>query len=93
MNPLLKTPLLLTAGTLSMGALTLLATASGELPVSFSHTLQAVSNGLRFSHYPLPAIEQGVVCQYRMSRTVMAACGGGGLAICGVVLQSLLLLT
>ena len=90
MNPLLKTPLLLTAGTLSLGALILLATASGELPVSFSHTLQAVSNGLGFSHYPLPAIEQGVVWQYRMSRTVMAACSGGGLAICGVVLQSLL---
>lgn len=90
MNPLLKTSLLLTAGTLSTGALTLLAAASGELPVSFSHTLQAVSNGLGVSQYPLPAIEQGVVWQYRMSRAVMAAFSGGGLAICGVVLQALL---
>lgn len=90
MNPLLKTSLLLTAGTLSMGALTLLAAASGELPVSFSHTLQAVSNGLGVSQYPLPAIEQGVVWQYRMSRAVMAAFSGGGLAVCGVVLQALL---
>lgn len=90
MNPLLKTSLLLTAGTLSTGALTLLAAASGELPVSFSHTLQAVSNGLGVSQYPLPAIEQGVVWQYRMSRAVMAAFSGGGLAVCGVVLQALL---
>ncbi len=47
-------------------------------------------HGLGLTAYVLPQPEEGIVWQYCMSRALMAACSGGGLALCGLVLQSIL---
>ncbi|WP_329604861.1 FecCD family ABC transporter permease [Vibrio nitrifigilis] len=84
------TALLMTLSLLSVFVLMVLAARIGDVPVSFSHTWMAITNGLGFTHYSLPALEQGIIWQYRMSRALMAACSGAGLALCGVILQALL---
>ena len=67
-----------------------LASSIGEVPISLKTTACAVTNSLGLTHYPLSTIEVGIVWQYRMSRALIAASSGGGLALCGLVLQSLL---
>lgn len=66
------------------------AASIGDMPVSYASTGKAILNGLGLTSYTLPQTEEGIVWQYRMSRAVMAACNGGGLALCGLVLQSIL---
>ena len=84
------TSLLVLCGLLTLPVMMVFACTVGDLPVSFVATAQALANGIGLTHYPLPPLEEGVIWQYRMSRTLMAACSGGGLAVCGLVLQSLL---
>ncbi|WP_222890090.1 iron chelate uptake ABC transporter family permease subunit [Enterobacter sp. C2] len=67
-----------------------LAATIGDMPVSFIDTAKSISNGLGLTAFPLSALEAGIVWQYRMSRAVMAACSGGGLALCGLVMQAIL---
>lgn len=85
-----RTGLLIAAGALSLPVMMTLAAATGDVAISFTLTAQAITNGLGITHYDLPALEAGIVWQYRMSRALMAASSGGGLALCGLVLQSLL---
>lgn len=82
--------LVIITGIVSLPVMMVLASTLGEMPVSLSTTAKAIANGLRLSHFPLSPIEAGIIWQYRMSRALMAACSGGGLALCGVVLQALL---
>ncbi|SFN07321.1 iron complex transport system permease protein [Izhakiella capsodis] len=77
-------------GVISLPLMLIIAAANGDMPVPFTHAAMALANGLGFSHFPLPPIEEGIVWQYRASRALMAACSGGGLALCGLVLQALL---
>lgn len=74
----------------SLPLMMVLSSATGDMPVTFANTARAITNGLGITHYDLPAVEAGIVWQYRMSRALMAASSGGGLALCGLVLQSLL---
>ena len=67
-----------------------LAATIGDMPVSFIDTTKAIGNGLGLTAFPLSAVEAGIVWQYRMSRAMMAACSGGGLALCGLVMQAIL---
>jgi len=78
------------AGLFSLPVMMVLASSTGDMPVSFAVTAQAITNGLGLTHYDLSPVEAGVVWQYRMSRALMAASSGGGLALCGLVLQSVL---
>lgn len=82
--------LIIFAGVLSLLVMIVLAASVGDMPVSFATTAQAITNGLGITCIDVPAVEAGIIWQYRMSRAVMAACSGGGLALCGLVLQSLL---
>ncbi|MEN4545380.1 MULTISPECIES: FecCD family ABC transporter permease [Pantoea] len=82
--------LIIFAGVLSLPVMIVLAASVGDMPVSFATTAQAITNGLGITCIDVPAVEAGIIWQYRMSRAVMAACSGGGLALCGLVLQSLL---
>src|SRR5690606_39989183 len=43
-----------------------------------------------FRSYALDPIDEGIIWNYRLSRAVVAACCGSALALCGVILQSLL---
>ncbi|HAU3143048.1 TPA: iron chelate uptake ABC transporter family permease subunit, partial [Salmonella enterica] len=82
--------LVISCGILSLPVMITLAAATGDIPVSFATAFRAITNGLGLTHFDLPAVEAGIVWQYRMSRALMAASCGGGLALCGLVLQSLL---
>lgn len=64
------------------------SSSTGDMPVSFTITIQAIANGLGLTHYALSPVAAGVVWQHRMSRALMAASSGGGLALCGLVLHS-----
>lgn len=85
-----RTGLLILAGLVTLPLMMLLAASTGDMPVSVALTARAITNGLGITHFALPAVEEGIVWQYRMSRALMAASSGGGLALCGLVLQSLL---
>ncbi|WP_265909019.1 iron chelate uptake ABC transporter family permease subunit, partial [Erwinia billingiae] len=85
-----RTGLIILVGLLSLPLMMILAATSGEMPVNFMTSTRAITNGIGITHYDLPAVEAGIVWQYRMSRALMAASSGGGLALCGLVLQSML---
>jgi iron complex transport system permease protein len=64
--------------------------AIGETSISLPVIVQVLANKLWAAGYPLDAIDEGIVWNYRLTRAIVAAACGAGLAICGVVLQSLL---
>ncbi|MCX2523320.1 FecCD family ABC transporter permease [Larsenimonas rhizosphaerae] len=82
--------LLLAGGCAMLGLMMALAASIGTMPISLDTTLKAIANGTGISHFDIAPIEEGIVWQYRMSRALMAACAGAGLALCGVILQALL---
>lgn len=80
---------------LTVGGLVLLAALAvgagiGETAIPPDVVLKALANRLWAAGYPIDPIDEGVIWSYRLSRTLMAACCGAGLAVSGVVLQSLL---
>jgi len=63
---------------------------SGELAIPLRTIFYAVTNKLGLTAEPLNRIHETVIWDFRLSRALVAACSGAGLAICGAVLQSLL---
>ena len=88
--PRWRYPVLMVVGLLTLPLMLALAASIGDMPVSFTNAGKAMLNGLGLASFELPQIEEGIVWQYRMSRSLMAACSGGGLALCGLVLQAIL---
>ena len=82
------------AATLASFALLCLAVALamtvGEMRIPLPVALQALGNALFDLGYAVNPIQQGVLVDYRLSRALFAACCGGALAVCGVILQALL---
>ncbi|WP_371360156.1 FecCD family ABC transporter permease [Pseudomonas sp. KT_2_4] len=64
--------------------------AIGETAIEPQVVLQVLANKLWGAGYVLDPIDEGVVWNYRLTRALLAAACGGGLATCGVILQSLL---
>ncbi|CRM10995.1 Hemin transport system permease protein HmuU [Pseudomonas sp. 31 R 17] len=64
--------------------------AIGETAISPQVVLQVLANKLWAAGYVLDPIDEGVVWNYRLTRTLVAGACGAGLATCGVILQSLL---
>ncbi len=73
-----------------LGFCVALAVSIGEMRIPLGTTVQAISNRLLGTGYEVSRIQDGVIWDYRLSRALLAACCGGGLAICGAVLQALL---
>ncbi len=71
-------------------AAVLAGVAIGETAISPQVVLQVLANKLWAAGYGLDPIDEGVVWNYRLTRTLVAAACGAGLATCGVILQSLL---
>lgn len=67
-----------------------LAVGIGEMPISPATTFAAVTNRLGLTDLPLRRIEAAVIWDYRLSRALVAALCGAGLALSGAILQSLL---
>jgi len=64
--------------------------AIGETAITPHVVLQVLANKLWAAGYVLDPIDEGVVWNYRLTRTLVAAACGAGLATCWVILQSLL---
>lgn len=83
-------------GLLALFSLVLLALAIGagvgigEMPIPLDTTYFAITNRLGWTAVPLDRIHESVIWDYRLSRALVAACCGAGLALCGAILQSLL---
>ena len=67
-----------------------LATAIGDYRIGLGTVVLAVTNGLGLTGAEIPPIQQSVVWDLRLSRALVAALAGAGLAICGAILQALL---
>ena len=78
------------AAVLALAASVVLAASFGEMPIAPLTSLQAIANGLGLGPYPVERIVQGIVWEYRLSRALVAACCGAGLAVSGAILQALL---
>ncbi|MFP3515479.1 iron ABC transporter permease [Pseudomonas sp. SIMBA_077] len=81
-------PLLLAIVTLLLAVLA--GVAIGETPIEPSVVVQVLANKLWGATYVLDPIDEGIVWNYRLTRALVAAACGAGLATCGVILQSLL---
>ncbi|MBD8689715.1 MULTISPECIES: FecCD family ABC transporter permease [Rhizobium/Agrobacterium group] len=79
---------LLAAGLLGLALW--LGAAIGETSISMDVVAKTVANRVFDAGYPLDAIDEGIIWNYRLSRAVVAACCGAALALSGVVLQALL---
>ncbi|WP_434597450.1 FecCD family ABC transporter permease [Pseudomonas sp. R3-57] len=64
--------------------------AIGETSIEPGVVLQVLANKLWGAGYVLDPIDEGIVWNYRLTRALVAAACGAGLATCGVILQSLL---
>ncbi|WP_315123685.1 iron ABC transporter permease [Comamonas antarctica] len=90
MHPIVRI-LLLTGAALALLALAvLLGVAIGETSIAPGVVWQVLANQLAGAGYPVDPIDQGIVWNYRLARALVAASCGAGLAISGVILQSLL---
>ena len=76
---------------LAMLLLAILAgVAIGETAIEPGVVVRVLANKMWAAGYVLDPIDEGIVWNYRLTRALVAAACGAGLATCGVVLQSLL---
>ncbi|MEY8840722.1 FecCD family ABC transporter permease [Cribrihabitans sp. XS_ASV171] len=66
------------------------ATAIGDYNIVLGTVFLSVTNELGLTSAEVAPIEQSVVWDLRLSRALVAALAGAGLAICGAILQALL---
>ena len=66
------------------------ATAIGDYHIPLRTVVLSVTNELGLTSADIAPIEQSVVWNLRLSRALIAALSGAGLAICGAILQALL---
>ncbi|MCO4318022.1 iron ABC transporter permease [Phyllobacterium sp. 21LDTY02-6] len=62
----------------------------GDLPIPLATTFLAVTNRLGWTAAELNRIHEAVIWDYRLSRALVAAFCGAGLALSGAIMQSLL---
>ena len=79
-----------TLGLVALVATVLAGTCIGETPIPVGVVVQTLANKLLGATYVIDPIEMGIIWNYRLPRAIVAACCGAGLAISGMVLQSLL---
>lgn len=79
-----------TLGILALLVAVLAGTCIGETPIPLSTVMQTLANKTLGSAYVVDPIDMGIIWNYRLPRAIVAACCGAGLAISGMVLQSLL---
>jgi len=62
----------------------------GDLPIPLSTTFSTITNRLGWTAVELNRMHETVIWDYRLSRALVAAFCGAGLALCGAIMQSLL---
>ncbi|GGY51697.1 ABC transporter permease [Streptomyces omiyaensis] len=78
------------AGVLLLGVSVALAVTLGPADIRVADTWSVVVSRLGGGPSGLSPIRDGIVWELRLPRTLLAAVCGAGLAVCGVVMQSLL---
>ncbi|MEO1985890.1 MAG: iron chelate uptake ABC transporter family permease subunit [Martelella sp.] len=86
----LRLALLLAGSAIVLIGVIALATAIGDYNIPVRSVFLAVTNHFGLTTADIPRIEQSVVWNLRLSRSLVAALCGAGLAICGAILQALL---
>ena len=81
---------LLLASILAIGFVVGVSVGIGDLPIPLSTTYSAMTNRLGWTAVDLNRIHETVIWDYRLSRALVAAFCGAGLALCGAIMQSLL---
>lgn len=89
-RPVITTVTLLVTGVLAMVLSMLAAVSLGGEGVTVVNVRDILSNHLHLTDIAVLTYKDVIVWQDRMPRSVVAAAVGAGLAICGVILQSLL---
>ncbi|MBD3897745.1 iron ABC transporter permease [Halomonas sp. ML-15] len=62
----------------------------GDMPIPLATTFAAITNKLGWTSTELNRIHETIVWDYRLSRALVAALCGAGLALAGAIMQSLL---
>lgn len=82
--------LLLLASLAAIGLVVSISVGIGDLPIPLSTTFAALTNRLGWTAIELSRIHETVIWDYRLSRALVAAFCGAGLALSGAIMQSLL---
>jgi len=82
--------LLLLASVVAVGLVVGISVGIGDLPIPLTTTFAAVTNRLGWTAVELNRIHETVIWDYRLSRALVAAFCGAGLALSGAIMQSLL---
>ena len=82
--------LLLLASLVAVGLVVGISVGIGDLPIPLTTTFAAVTNRLGWTAVELNRIHETVIWVYRLSRALVAAFCGAGLALSGAIMQSLL---
>ena len=81
----LRLALLLAGSAIVLIGVIALATAIGDYNIPVRSVFLAVTNHFGLTTADIPRIEQSVVWNLRLSRSLVAALCGAGLAICGAI--------
>lgn len=81
---------ILLASLSAVGLVIGLSVGVGDLPIPLSTTFHAITNRLGWTTVELDRIHEAVIWDYRLSRALVAAFCGAGLALSGAIMQSLL---
>ncbi|MCX2697451.1 iron chelate uptake ABC transporter family permease subunit [Brucella sp. TWI432] len=81
---------MLLASLACIGTVVGISVGIGDLPIPLSTTLAAITNRLGWTNIELSRIHETVIWDYRLSRALVAAFCGAGLALSGAIMQSLL---
>lgn len=67
-----------------------LAVSIGEIVIPMATTAKAISNKVFGTAFANNQIQEGIIWEYRLTRSLVAACCGAALALSGAILQALL---
>ncbi|ASV88469.1 ABC 3 transport family protein (plasmid) [Ochrobactrum quorumnocens] len=81
---------MLLASLVAIGFVVGISVGIGDLPIPLSTTFTTITNRLGWSSVELNRIHETVIWDYRLSRALVAAFCGAGLALSGAIMQSLL---
>jgi iron complex transport system permease protein len=81
---------LMLASLVAIGLAVGLSVGIGDLPIPLGTTFAAITNRLGWSSAEIDRVYETVIWDYRLSRALVAAFCGAGLALSGAIMQSLL---
>lgn len=81
---------LMLASLMAIGLAIGLSVGIGDLPIPLGTTFAAITNRLGWSSAEIDRVYETVIWDYRLSRALVAAFCGAGLALSGAIMQSLL---